>query len=265
MQNYHETYVLHKKMKQAPVTVLLQQDFGGDSKGYLVVMKKGDPLLDPKLPIAQIRPGELIPFYLKWDEGATCIPIYGTTEDVQVTRKHSYHVVSQKPEKMFKIAELSVRQPKHRAGAHKLVKVIINPAARMVQADVILLDIKGKPEYINFRELTVESVLADKHTFEIQMHVKSTVPLSLHGICDRKGAQWESESIQWTQRGVVSELDEDGNATGPVLKDTRDVVEKAEEVLDLGDVDAEGEPEEWTSGPDVNKQEIVDSERRKPK
>ena len=82
MQNYHETYVLHKKMKQAPVTVLLQQDFGGDSKGYLVVMKKGDPLLDPKLPIAQIRPGELIPFYLKWDEGATCIPIYGTTKDV---------------------------------------------------------------------------------------------------------------------------------------------------------------------------------------
>jgi hypothetical protein len=244
MQNYHETYVLHKKMKQAPVTVLLQQDFGGDSKGYLVVMKKGDPLLDPKLPIAQIRPGELVPFYLKWDEGATCIPIYGTTEDVQVTRKHSYHVVGQKPEKMFKIAELSVPQPKHRAGAHKLVKVIINPAARTVQADILLLDIKDRPEYVNFRELTIESVLADKPTFEIQMHVKYTVPLSLHGICDRKGAQWESESIQWAQCGIVSELGDDVKSAELVFNGTKRVAEKTEKLLDVVDVDAEGELEE---------------------
>jgi hypothetical protein len=251
LQKYHEMYVLRRKIEHAPVTVLLQQDFERDSKGYLVVMRKGDPLYNPKLPIAQIRPGELIPFYLKWDEGATCIPIYGTTEDVQVTLKHSYHVVCQKPEKMFKVAELSLPRSEHRAGAHKLVKVVINSAARTVQADVILLDIKDKPEYINFSELTIESVLAGKHTFKIHMHVKSTALLSLHGICGRKGAQWESESIQWARRGVVSELGEDGNPAEPVLKDTKDVVGKAEEALDIGDVDAEGEPEEWTSGPGV--------------
>jgi hypothetical protein len=244
LQNYHELYVQHKKMKQAPVTVLLQQDFERDSKGYLVVMKKGDPLFDPKLPIAQIRPGELIPFYLKWDEGATCIPIYGTTEDVQVTPKHSYHIVSQKPEKMFKIAELSVPRPEHGAGAHKLVKVVVNPAARTVQAEVVLLDIKDRPEYVNFRELTIESVLADKDSFEVHTHIKSTVPLSLHGICDRKGAQWESESIQWAGRGVVSELDEGENSAKTVFNGTKCVAETTEELPDIVDVDAEGEPDE---------------------
>ena len=172
-------------------------------------MKKGDPLLDPKLPIAQVRPGELIPFDLKCNEGATCIPIYGTIEDVRVSLKHDYYVVSQEPKKMFKIAELSIPQSEHRAGAHKLIKLVINPAARTVQAEVILLSIKDKTEHVNFRELTIESILTDKHSFEVHMHIKSTMPLSLHGICDRKGAHWESESIQWAQCGIVSEIDDE--------------------------------------------------------
>ena len=196
VQSYHELYVLQKKMRQSPVTVLVQRDFSSHSKEYLILMKKGDPLLDPKLPIAQVRPGELIPFDLKWDEGATCIPIYGTIEDVRVSLKHDYHVVSQEPEKMFKIAELSVPQPEYRADVHNLIKLVINPAARTVQAEVILLDIRDKTEHVNFRELTIESILADKHNFEVHMHIKSTMPLSLHDIYDRKGAHWESESIQ---------------------------------------------------------------------
>ena len=125
----------------------------------------------------------------------TCIPIYSTTEDVRVSVKHRYHIVHQKPKKMFKIAELSILRPKNWVCAHKLVKLVINPAAQTIQAEVILLDVKSNPEAPNYQELTVKSVLADKHTFKVYMHIRSTVLLSLHGICQRKGAQWELESI----------------------------------------------------------------------
>jgi hypothetical protein len=156
---------------------------------------------------------------------------------------------------MFKIAELSVPRPENRVAAHKLVKLVVNPAARTIQADVILLDVKDDPKPPNYRELTLESVLADKDTFEVHMHIRSTVPLSLHGICHRKGAQWESENIQWDQGGVVKGIDKDGNLAGRGVNDTKDEAEKVGELLDTEDVDAEGEPEEWTSGPDASQQE----------
>jgi hypothetical protein len=160
--------------------------------------------------------------------------------------------VHQKPEKMFKIAELSISRPENWVCAHKLVKLVINPAARTIQADVILLDVKDDPKPPNYRELTVESVLADKHTFEVHMNIKFTVPLSLRGICHRKGAQWESESIQWGQGGVVKGIDKGGNIAGRGVNDRKDEIEKVGELLDAEDVDAEGEPEGWTSGPDAS-------------
>jgi hypothetical protein len=101
----------------------------------------------------------------------------------------------QKPKKMFKIAKLSILRPKKRVGAHKLVKLVINPAAQTIKAEVILLDVKSNPKAPNYQELTVKSVLASKHTFKVYMHIRSTVLLSLHRICHRKGAQWELESI----------------------------------------------------------------------
>jgi hypothetical protein len=135
------------------------------------------------------------------------------------------------------------------------VKLVINPAARTIQADVILLDVKDDPKSLNYRELTLESVLADKDTFEVHMHIRSTVPLSLHGICHRKGAQWELESIQWGQGGVVKGIDKGGNIAGRGVNDTKDEIEKVGELLDTEDVDAEGEPEEWIFDPDASQQE----------
>ena len=67
----------------------------------------------------------------------------------------------------------------------------------MIQADIIVLDVKVDPEFINSCELTVDSVLADKYTFEVHKHIGRTILLSLYGICELKGVQWESESIQW--------------------------------------------------------------------
>jgi hypothetical protein len=259
LQNYYELYVLRRKMKQAPITVLLEQDSEDDSKGYLVVMKEGDPLHDPKLPLAQVRPGELVLFYLTRKDTDNPIPIYGTTEDVRVGVKGGYHVVDQKPAKMFKIAELSVPRTENQACAHKLVRLIVNPAARTIQADVMLLDVKGDPDTIRFRELTVEPVLADKETFQVHMHIKSTVPLSLHGICQRKGAQWESESIEWAQDGGVKEVNKDDNAVGRGANSTEDEGEEVAESLDIGDIDAEGEPEDWTSGPDGSSHEVTET------
>jgi hypothetical protein len=259
LQNYYELYVLRRKMKQAPITVLLEQDSEDDSKGYLVVMKEGDPLHDPKLPLAQVRPGELVLFYLTRKDTDNPIPIYGTTEDVRVGVKGGYHVVDQKPAKMFKIAELSVPRTENQACAHKLVRLIVNPAARTIQADVMLLDVKGDPDTIRFRELTVESVLADKETFQVHMHIKSTVPLSLHGICQRKGAQWESESIQWAQSGDTEEVNKDDNAVGRGANSTEAEEEEVAESLDIGDIDAEGEPEDWTSGPDGSSHEVTET------
>lgn len=196
-------------------------------------------------------------FYLKWKDTDTCIPIYGTTEDVQVSEKHGYHVVHQKPEKMFKIAELSVPRAENQAYAHKLVKLIINPAARTIQADVILLDVEGDPHTINFRELSIESVLADRDTFQVHTYIKFTVPLSLHGICQRKGAQWESESIEWAQDGCVKEVNEDSKPVGRGANSTEAEEREVAESLDIGDIDAEGEPEDWSSGPDGSSRERV--------
>jgi hypothetical protein len=130
---------------------------------------------------------------------------------------------------------------------------------RTIQADVILLDVEGDPDTINFRELTIESVLADKDTFQVHTHIKSTVPLSLHGKCQRKGAQWESESIEWAQDGGVKEVDEDSKPVGRGANSTEDEGEEVAESLDIGDIDAEGEPEDWTSGPDGSSHEVTET------
>ena len=244
-------------MEKAPTTVLVEQDLGQDSTGYLVVMKAGDPLVNPKLPAAQVRQGEMVLFDLEWKDNNTYLPIYGTTEIVQPVIHNGYYVVKQKPEKMFKIAELRVPRPGDQAGAQKLVKLIINPAARTIQADIIVLDLKADSELINCCELTVDSVLADNDDFEVHKHIRRTIPLSLHGICELKGAQWESESIQWAQGGVVNEVDEDGKLVGRGANDTEAEEEKAGKLLDIEDVDAEGEPEDRTSGPDASKPEVT--------
>ena len=90
---------------------------------------------------------------------------------------------------MVKIAELRVPQSGDRAGAQKLVKLIINPAARTIQADIIVLNIKVDSEVINCCKLTVNSVLANNYTFKVHKHIRCTIPLSLHSICELKGAQ----------------------------------------------------------------------------
>jgi hypothetical protein len=257
LENYYKVYVLGKRMEEAPITVLVEQDLDQDSTGYLVAMKAGDPLVKPKLPIAQVRQGEMVFFDLEWKDTDTCLPIYGTTEIVQTTIHNGYYVVEHRPEKMFKIAELRLPRSEDRAGTQKLVKLIINPAARTIQADVIMLDVKANPEAINNRELTVDSVLADKQTFEVYKHTRRTIPLSLHGICELKGAQWESESIYWAQDGGIKGVDEAKNPVEQGANDTEAEEEEVGKLLDTEDVDAEGEPEDWTSSPNSSKQEVT--------
>ena len=67
----------------------------------------------------------------------------------------------------------------------------------MIQADIIVLDVKVDPEFIDSCELTVDSVLADNYTFEVHKHIRRTITYSLYGICEHKEVQWESKSIQW--------------------------------------------------------------------
>jgi hypothetical protein len=93
------------------------------------------------------------------------------------------------PKKLFKIAELRVPRSGDWAGAQKLVKLIINPAAQTIQADTIVLNVKVNPEFINSCKLTVDSVHANNHTFKVHKHIRRTITLSLYSICELKGVQ----------------------------------------------------------------------------
>jgi hypothetical protein len=259
LEKYYKVYVSGKRMEKAPTTVLVKQDLEQDSTGYLLVMRAGDPLVSPKLPVAQVRQGEMVLYDLEWKDTDTSLPIYGTTEVVQPVIHNGYYVVKKKPEKLFKIAELSVPRSEDRAGAHKLLKLMINPAARTIQADLIMLDIRRGSEAINYRELTVDSVLTDDYLFKVHKHIRCTIPLSLHGICELKGAQWESESIQWARSEIAKEVDENEKLVGRGANDTEAEEETAGELPGIGDVDAEGEPDEWTSSLDASKQEATET------
>ena len=65
LENHHKVYVSGGRMEKAPATVLVEQDLEQDSTGYLVVMRTGDPLVNPKLPVAQVRQGEMVLFDLE--------------------------------------------------------------------------------------------------------------------------------------------------------------------------------------------------------
>jgi hypothetical protein len=79
LENHHKEYVAGARMEKALTTVLVEQDLEQDSTGYLVVMRAGDPLVNPKLLAAQVGQEEMVLFDLEWKDNNTYLPIYGTT------------------------------------------------------------------------------------------------------------------------------------------------------------------------------------------
>jgi hypothetical protein len=188
-------YVLSKRMEEALVTVLVEQDFDQHSTSCLVAIEAEDPLVSLKLPIAQERQGEMLFLDLEWKDAETYLPIYGTAETVQTIFHNGYYVVEHRPEQVFRIAGPRLPRSGDRVGAQKLVKLVINPAARTTQTDVIMLDAIVSSEAINNRELIINSILTDQHTLEVYKHIRRTTQLFLHGICELNEVQCESERI----------------------------------------------------------------------
>ena len=65
LENHYKDYVASARIEKAPTTVVVEQDLKQDSRGYLVVIRAGDPLVNPKLPAAQVRQGEIVLFDLE--------------------------------------------------------------------------------------------------------------------------------------------------------------------------------------------------------
>jgi hypothetical protein len=65
LENHYKEYVASARTEKAPTTVVVEQDLKQDSRGYLVIMRAQDPLVNPKLPATQVRQGEIVLFDLK--------------------------------------------------------------------------------------------------------------------------------------------------------------------------------------------------------